>query len=142
MNTIRPEDSSEDNLSLPSSPRYRRKSRRKYFSAYDFSRSPSLSPVRRKTSKNKTKMNKNANANVANDVGQDDSGQNGKLDEAQKGTCVHRWTLMQVPGPYCSEDIIRVMKSIQPLLNESLHIKNGTTQQKVDGPLTWRQFHR
>ena len=84
MNTIRPEDSSEDNLSLPSSPRYRRKSRRKYFSAYDFSRSPSLSPVRRKTSKNKTKMNKNANANVANDVGQDDSGQNGKLDEASK----------------------------------------------------------
>jgi len=50
--------------------------------------------------------------------------ENGKLDEAQKGTCVHRWTLMQVPGPYCSEDIIRVMKSIQPLLNESLHIKN------------------
>ena len=84
MNTIRPEDSSEDNLSLPSTPRYRRKSRRKpkYFSAYDFSRSPSLSPVRRKTSKNK-KMNKNANANVANDVGQED-GQNGKLDEASK----------------------------------------------------------
>ena len=34
----------------------------------------------------------------------------------------------------------------QPLLNESLHVKkqrdSSTTQQKVDGPLTWRQFHR
>ena len=72
--------------------------------------------------------------------------ESGKLDEAQKGTCVHRWTLMQVPGPYCSEDIIRVMKSIQPLLNESIHIKKqrdgSSTQQSVKGPLTWRQFHR
>ena len=69
----------------------------------------------------------------------------GKLDEAQKGTCAHRWTLMQAAGPYCSEDIIRVMKSIQPLLNESLHVKKAsasTTQQSVQGPLTWRQFHR
>ena len=39
--------------------------------------------------------------------------ENGKLDEAQKGSCVHRWTLIQAAGPYCSEDIIRVMKSIQ-----------------------------
>ena len=68
--------------------------------------------------------------------------ESGKLDEAQKGTCVHRWTLMQAPGPFCSEDIIRVMKSIQPQLNESLYVKNKKTQQKVDGPLTWRQFHR
>lgn len=69
----------------------------------------------------------------------------GRLDEAQKGTCVHRWTLIQAPGPFCSEDIIRVMKSIQPLLNESLHLKNkrdNVTQQSVKGPLTWRQFHR
>ena len=68
----------------------------------------------------------------------------GKLDEAQKGSCVHRWTLMQAPGPYCSEDIIRVMKSIQPLLNESLHVRSkmdSLKQQKVEGPLTWRKFH-
>lgn len=68
----------------------------------------------------------------------------GKLDEAQKGTCVHRWTLIQASGPFCSEDIVRVMKSIQPLLNECLHLKNkmATSQQKVKGPLTWRQFHQ
>ena len=68
----------------------------------------------------------------------------GKLDEAQKGSCVHRWTLMQAPGPYCSEDIVRVMKSIQPLLNESLHVRSkmdSSKQQKVEGPLTWRKFH-
>lgn len=51
--------------------------------------------------------------------------ESGKLDEAQKGTCVHRWTLMQAQGPFCSEDIIRVMKSIQPLLNDSLHSKKA-----------------
>ena len=69
----------------------------------------------------------------------------GKLDEALKATCVHRWTLMQAPGPYCSEDIVRVMKSIQPLLNESLHVRSNKMdslkQQKVEGPLTWRKFH-
>ena len=42
-----------------------------------------------------------------------------KLDEAQKGSCIHRWTLIQAAGPYCSEDIIRVMKSIQVILNSS-----------------------
>ena len=37
------------------------------------------------------------------------------------------------------------MKAIQPLLNEPLHLKNkrdNVTQQSVQGPLTWRQFHR
>ena len=76
----------------------------------------------------------------------------GKLDEAQKGTCVHRWALMQAHGPHCSEDVIRVMKALHPILNDSLHVKKkpvvGTskdskdTQQTVQGPLTWRQFHR
>jgi hypothetical protein len=45
----------------------------------------------------------------------------------------------------CSEDIIRVMKSLAPLLNFSLHEKrvtNKDTQLSVEGPLTWRQFHR
>lgn len=46
---------------------------------------------------------------------------------------------------YCSEDIVRVMKSLAPVLNSSLHGKrasNKDTQLSVEGPLTWRQFHR
>ncbi|CAB4058261.1 MED13 [Lepeophtheirus salmonis] len=47
-----------------------------------------------------------------------------QLDESQKETCLHKWTLIQAEGPYCSEDIIRVMKSIQPILNETLHVRS------------------
>ena len=70
-----------------------------------------------------------------------------KLDDKQKANCVHKWTLINAPGPYCSEDIIRVMKSLQPVLNQSLHVKKSAVGVKdgflsVQGPLTWRQFHR
>ena len=40
-----------------------------------------------------------------------------KLDSGQMANCVHKWTLVKAPGPHCSEDILRVMKSLQPLLN-------------------------
>jgi len=68
-----------------------------------------------------------------------------KVDEALKGTCMHKWTLLQAIGPYCSEDIIRVMKALQPVLNEAVHIKKSskdTSVLSVQGPLTWRQFHQ
>lgn len=65
-----------------------------------------------------------------------------KLDEAQKGTCMHKWTLLPASGPFCSEDIVRVMKSLKPILNASLHVKNSSGSLAVQGPLTWRQFHR
>ncbi len=124
--------------------------------------------------------------------GQQQQQQGSKLDEAQKGTCLHKWALLPCPGPLCSEDVIRVMKSLQPLLNNSLHSPGGistslrkqpptpvSSQDKsspagagkgagadgggaskqggskasasasapssnlsVQGPLTWRQFHR
>ena len=75
-----------------------------------------------------------------------------KLDEAQKGACLHKWPLLPSAGPSCSEDVIRVMRSLKPVLNTSLHVKKaalaktatGATkggQLKVEGPLTWRQFH-
>ena len=72
-----------------------------------------------------------------------------KLDEAQKGTCLHKWPLLPSAGPSCSEDVIRVMKSLKPVLNTSLHVKKAAAvtggtkggQLKVEGPLTWRQFH-
>ena len=36
------------------------------------------------------------------------------------------------------------MKCLLPILNISLHVRNGTenTKLNVEGPLTWRQFHR
>ena len=58
---------------------------------------------------------------------------------------MHKWTLLQAIGPYCSEDIIRVMKALQPFLNEAVHIKKSskdTSVLSVQGPLTWRQFHQ
>jgi len=106
--------------------------------------------------------------------------QNNKMDETLKGTCLHKWTLLPAPGPLCSEDIIRAMKSLQPSLNASLHCASGAPSSdgrsssgpasvsgagggpasqgsassapasgrgsagrlSVQGPLTWRQFHR
>ena len=70
-----------------------------------------------------------------------------KLDESHKLSCIHKWTLLQAPGPYCSEDVIRVMKALQPVLNEAVHVKKslGSKDQSVlsvQGPLTWRQFHQ
>ena len=76
---------------------------------------------------------------------------------------MHKWSLIHAPGPYCSEDIMRVMKSLQPILNASLHVRKSFEKNKitghskgghsksqpdisttlsVQGPLTWRQFHR
>lgn len=68
-----------------------------------------------------------------------------KLEESQKQTCLHRWPLLKTEGPLCSEDVIRVMGSLQPCLHESLHVKktsNVNSTLSVLGPLTWRQFHR
>ena len=55
-----------------------------------------------------------------------------------------RWAVIPAQGPVCSEDIVRVMKCLLPILNISLHVRNGTenTKLNVEGPLTWRQFHR
>ena len=52
--------------------------------------------------------------------------------------------MIPAQGPVCSEDIVRVMKCLLPILNISLHVRNGTENTKltVEGPLTWRQFHR
>merc|ERR1719402_959055 len=61
--------------------------------------------------------------------------------------CLHKWPLLVAPAPYCSEDIMRAMKCLSPLLNVSLHVRKAggvkqETQLSVTGPLTWRQFHR
>ena len=93
----------------------------------------------------------------------DDENRKTAKSNISKRDCVHKWTLLNAPGPYCSEDIMRVMKSLQPILNASLHVrktfekikiggqsKSGHNKSQPDisstlsvqGPLTWRQFHR
>jgi len=59
---------------------------------------------------------------------------------------VHRWIFLRARGPQCTQDIIRVMKSLQPILQEAVQKKCTTrlweAPYTVSGPLTWRQFHR
>lgn len=59
---------------------------------------------------------------------------------------MHRWPFLRASGPQCNQDIVRVMKSLQPLLQEAIQKKCQTrlweAPSAVKGPLTWRQFHR
>lgn len=59
---------------------------------------------------------------------------------------VHKWPYLNAAGPKSNQDIIRVMKSMQVLLQKAFN-QNGTTglwdaPYAVRGPLTWREFHR
>ena len=99
-------------------------------------------------------------------IGEDSHVRMNKQVLSPKDNCVHKWTLLHAPGPYCSEDIMRVMKALQPILNSSLHVRKPleknkvgshpkgpkgshsksqtdlSSTQSVAGPLTWRQFHQ
>ncbi|XP_014240238.1 mediator of RNA polymerase II transcription subunit 13 isoform X2 [Cimex lectularius] len=58
---------------------------------------------------------------------------------------VHRWGFIRAKGPACNQDIVRVMKQLQPLLQDAMQKKCSTRLWEaptVSGPLTWRQFHR
>lgn len=57
--------------------------------------------------------------------------------------CIHRWPFLRAKGPRCNQDIIRVMKILQPLLQDAVQKKRlWEAPYTVTGPLTWRQFHR
>lgn len=59
---------------------------------------------------------------------------------------VHRWPFLRANGPQSNQDIVRVMRCLQPLLQEAIQKKCQTrlweAPSAVKGPLTWRQFHR
>lgn len=59
---------------------------------------------------------------------------------------VHKWSFYRAGGPHTNLDIVRIMKSMQPLLQDAFHKKCTTrlwdAPYTVQGPLTWRQFHR
>ena len=59
----------------------------------------------------------------------------------------HRWPFVRAKGPRCNQDIIRVMKILQPMLQDAIQKKSckqrgGDALYVIAGPLTWRQFHR
>ncbi|CAB3370318.1 Hypothetical predicted protein [Cloeon dipterum] len=59
---------------------------------------------------------------------------------------LHRWQYLRAGGPNCNQDIIRIMRNLQPLLQDAVQKKCTTrlweAPYTVSGPLTWRQFHR
>ncbi|XP_049542244.1 mediator of RNA polymerase II transcription subunit 13 [Anopheles darlingi] len=59
---------------------------------------------------------------------------------------VHKWPFLRAGGPKSNQDIVRMMKSMQPLLQDAFHKKCTTrlwdAPYTIQGPLTWRQFHR
>ncbi|XP_059615269.1 mediator of RNA polymerase II transcription subunit 13 isoform X2 [Phlebotomus argentipes] len=64
----------------------------------------------------------------------------------KNGLSVHKWPYVRANGPRSNQDIVRIMKSMQPLLQDAFHKKCTTrlwdAPYTVQGPLTWRQFHR
>lgn len=70
----------------------------------------------------------------------------GKINSNSAIMYVHRWPFLRAAGPHCNQDIVRVMKTLQPLLQEAIQKKCTTrlweAPYTVKGPLTWRQFHR
>ncbi|EFX71474.1 hypothetical protein DAPPUDRAFT_60138 [Daphnia pulex] len=68
------------------------------------------------------------------------------LSAGNNGPIVHYWPFLHVQGPNSSQDVIRVMRTLQPLLQDSIQKKRAASLWRapfaVQGPLTWRQFHR
>ena len=52
----------------------------------------------------------------------------GELDTTSKAGCLHKWAIMPARGPASSEDIIRAMKCLMPVLNWSLHKRKGNKE--------------
>lgn len=80
---------------------------------------------------------------AAVDQGKIDGSQNERTNRVNG---VHRWAFLRAKGPQCSGDIVRMMRGLQPLLQEAVQRKCTTRMWEapytVAGPLTWRQFHR
>ncbi|XP_063984090.1 mediator of RNA polymerase II transcription subunit 13 isoform X2 [Diachasmimorpha longicaudata] len=69
-----------------------------------------------------------------------------QLERNNRVSGVHRWAFIRARGPQCTGDIVRMMRGLQPLLQEAVQKKCTTRMWEapytVAGPLTWRQFHR
>ncbi|XP_074027649.1 mediator complex subunit skuld isoform X2 [Leptinotarsa decemlineata] len=69
-----------------------------------------------------------------------------KHSKSSQSVAMHRWPFLRATGPQCNQDVVRVMRNLQPLLQEAIQKKCQTrlweAPSAVKGPLTWRQFHR
>ncbi|XP_014678216.1 PREDICTED: mediator of RNA polymerase II transcription subunit 13-like [Priapulus caudatus] len=69
----------------------------------------------------------------------------GKQDKALLRSCIHTWAYSRAVSTVNSQDVVRVMRSLQPYLQEAIQRKNKKLWEatyNVAGPLTWRQFHK
>uniref|UniRef100_A0A671RSB7 Mediator of RNA polymerase II transcription subunit 13 n=1 Tax=Sinocyclocheilus anshuiensis TaxID=1608454 RepID=A0A671RSB7_9TELE len=67
----------------------------------------------------------------------------GKVDETLvKSTCLHHWAKRMDVSGLCSQDVLRVLLSLQPVLQDAIQKKRTIRSWGVQGPLTWQQFHK
>lgn len=67
----------------------------------------------------------------------------GKVDEALvKNSCLHPWSKRNDVSMQCSQDILRMLLSLQPVLQDAIQKKRTVRPWGVQGPLTWQQFHK
>ncbi len=68
-------------------------------------------------------------------------------DPTHKRACLHRWPFIQATAkiPVNTQDISRMLKSLQPLLQDTLQKRTTNlfwqSVSRVRGPLTWKDFH-
>ncbi|XP_033748042.1 LOW QUALITY PROTEIN: mediator of RNA polymerase II transcription subunit 13-like [Pecten maximus] len=72
-----------------------------------------------------------------------------KLDDPHmKKSCLHKWQFLQGAGriPQNSQDSVRLLKTLQPLLQDAIQNSRVTRlwehTYKLSGPLTWKEFHQ
>ena len=53
------------------------------------------------------------------------------LEASGRAGCLHKWVVLPSPGPSCSENIVRVMKCLLPILEVSLHVRAGKKTAEV-----------
>lgn len=64
---------------------------------------------------------------------------------AKSSSCLHEWQFSLGKIPKNNQVVVRFLKNLQPMLQESVQKKpkpnSWETTYRVSGPLTWRQFH-
>lgn len=73
--------------------------------------------------------------------------QNSEARKAVKKNILHEWLFMDPDVSSNNHDVVRFLRNLQPILQESVQKKPKRsamweTTYNVSGPLTWRQFHR
>lgn len=67
-------------------------------------------------------------------------------DDSLVKMALHEWSYQNAPLPSNNQEVVRLLRGLQPLLQESVQNRKRTKMwdvtYHVSGPLTWRQFHR